>query len=385
MNKPVIAGVAAAVLIAGLILAPVMGLKLGLFDQASAQTTGKTKHVTLIASEKTLQVAPDSDLHPGGVMYKAMVFNGTIPAPVLSVNQGDKVEITLVNQGQKIHSLDFHAAITTSGANSGPVKAGESKTWSFMAANAGAFFYHCSGDGLNGVWEHIASGMYGAVVVHPHNEKPAKEFYVVFGQIYSDKVSSNATGSFDMDKFMAKNPDLVLTNGMAHKYAPAIGGVAKIVLNKPLNDKLTNALAGKGDLKDFFVVHPGEQTRWYIVNAGPNDYIAFHFIGAQMDVRDGSIINRFGTQDKNDETWTIPPGSASVIEAVFPQGGGPEGAGNGSPGVYVGVDHEMTDVVKGAAFAVIALDAEPAGAHDQPEGTAVMSMADTMNSSSMGQ
>src|SRR5581483_2969989 len=370
MNKAMVAGLAAGVLVVGLIFSPLFSGITSYLSPAQAQSTGNTKHFTLVASEKVLQVAPDSDLHPGGVMYNAMVFNGSIPAPVLAVHQGDKVEITLVNEGKVIHSLDFHAAVTTTGANSGPVKAGENKTWSFDAVNAGAFFYHCSGDGLNGVWEHIANGMYGAVVIHPHNEKPAKEFYVVFGQVYTDNVNGlgavNGTGSFDMGKFWNKEPDLVLTNGMSHKYAPAVGGVAKIVLNKPLNDELTAALGGNGTLKDFFLVHPGEQTRWYIVNAGPNDYVAFHFIGAQMDVRDGSIINRYGTQDKNDETWTIPPGSASVIEAVFPAGGP-----NGSPGVYVGVDHEMTDVVKGAAFAVIALDAEPAMAHDQPEGTAV--------------
>lgn len=381
MNKAIIAGLAAGVLVVGLIFSPLFTAFP--LSTAQAQDTGKTKHFTLVASEKELQIVPDSDLHPGGVMYNAMVFNGTIPGPVIAVHQGDKVEITLKNEGKQTHSLDFHAAITTTGANSGPVKAGESKTWSFDAVNAGAFFYHCSGDGLNGVWEHIANGMYGAVVIHPHNEKPAKEFYLAFGQVYSDNVNGlgavNGTGKFDMGKFMAKNPDLILTNGMSHKYAPSVGQIAKLTLNKPLDKALTNALAGNGTLKDFFVVKPGEQTRWYITNAGPNDYVAFHFIGAQMDVRDGSIKNRYGTQDKNDETWTIPPGSASVIEAVFPAAGA-----NGAPGVYVGVDHEMTDVVKGGAFAVIALDSEPAMANDQPEGTAVMSMEETLGGSMTG-
>jgi nitrite reductase (NO-forming) len=348
MNKALIAALAAGALVSGLILAPTFGVMLWPFDKAAAQSTGMTKKVTLVASEKVLQVAPDNALHPGGVMYNAMVFNGTIPAPVISVDQGDKVQVTLKNEGKVVHSLDFHAAITTTGANSGPVKVGENKTWTFDAVNAGAFFYHCSGDGLNGIWEHVANGMYGAVVVHPMNEKPAKEFYVVFGQIYSDNIKgvfekANGTGSFDMDKFLAKQPDLVLTNGMAHKYVPSIGGVAKLDLNK-------NATV--------FKVKPGEQTRWYIVNAGPNDFIAFHFIGAQLDVKDGSILNRYGTQDKNDETWTIPTGSASVIEAVFP-----------AAGVYVGVDHELTDVVKGAAFAVVADDNEKSMAKDQPEGT----------------
>jgi hypothetical protein len=60
----------------------------------------------------------------------------------------------------------------------------------------------------------------------------------------------------------------------------------------------------------------------------------------------------------NDETWWIPPGSASVIESTFPEAG-----------VYVGVDHAMADVVKGGALAILAVDNSTAT--DHPEGTCV--------------
>ena len=359
MNKAIVAGLAAGVLVVGLIFSPLFtGFPL---STAQAQGTGNTKHFTLIADEMELQVAPSNPLHPGGIMYKAMTFNGTIPGPVISVHQGDKVEITLRNEGNTIHSLDVHAGIGPSKALSGNVAAGESKTWTFDAVNAGTFLYHCGADGLNGVWEHIANGMYGGVVVHPHNEKPAKEFYISFGEIYNsaDKgpfVGTNGTtGSFDLTKLWTDSPDLILTNGMAHKYVPAIGVASQIPLNPDA---------------EVFMVKPGELTRWYIVNPGPNGYVAFHFIAGQMDVRDGSIKNRYGTQLKNDETWTIPPGSATVVEAVFPE-----------EGVYVGVDHNMSHVLKGAAFAVVADDASTAD--DHPEGTMVMSMEDTMMADSM--
>jgi hypothetical protein len=91
-----------------------------------------------------------------------------------------------------------------------------------------------------------------------------------------------------------------------------------------------------------------------------------------MDVRDGSIKNRYGTQVKNDETWTIPPGSATVIEAVFPE-----------EGIYVGVDHNMSHVLKGAAFAVQATN--DATADDHPPGTWVASMEDTMMEDEMAE
>jgi nitrite reductase (NO-forming) len=275
-----------------------------------------------------------------------MVFNGTIPGPVVAIDQGDTLEITLRNDGKLVHSMDFHAGFGADKANSGPVKPGESKTWTLQGVYSGVFFYHCSADALNGIWEHIANGMYGGIVVHPTNEKPAKEFYVVYGEIYNTKDKGlfqpvNGTGSFDIAKFASNQPDLELTNGMAFKYAPAVGQVVKLELNK-------NATV--------FKVKPGELTRWYIVNAGPNDFVSFHFIGGIITVRDGSVGGDFGTVDQNDETWTIPPGSASVIESVFP-----------SPGLYVGVTHSLVGVVKGGAFAVLA--ANNSTATDHPPGT----------------
>jgi nitrite reductase (NO-forming) len=345
MKKNLFAGIFAGVLAVGLLLAP--GLS-GLAPTADAQAPqGKVKPVLLVAQEVVVDVAPDNALHPGGIKYNAMTFNGTIPAPVIAVDQGDTLRVTLRNDGKAFHSLDFHAGLGPSEAvGSGTLKPGESKTWDILADQAGAFMYHCGADGLNGVWEHIANGMYGTVVVHPQNEKPAKEFYLTFSELYNTAdqgpfKGANATGSFDLVKFITNQPDLVLTNGMAHKYAPSVGTIAKLDLNK-------NATV--------FKVKPGELTRWYMFNPGPNDGVSFHFISGQIDVHDGFIKNRYGTQLLNDETWWIPPGSASVIESTFPE-----------EGLYVGVDHSMADVVKGGAFAVLA--ANNSTATDHPEGT----------------
>jgi hypothetical protein len=154
---------------------------------------------------------------------------------------------------------------------------------------------------------------------------------------------------------LENNNNLELTNGMAFKYVPAVGKVAKIELNK-------NATV--------FNVKPGELTRWYISNGGPNHFLAFHFIGTMETIRDGTnnAGNDYGTVDKNDDTWTIPPGSGSVVEATFPQ-----------PGLYVGVTHSLSDVVKGGAFAVLA--SSNATDTDHPPGTWVPPKGSTMVSS----
>jgi FtsP/CotA-like multicopper oxidase with cupredoxin domain len=217
-----------------------------------------------------------------------------------------------------------------------------------QGVNGGSWLYHCGADGLNGVWEHIANGMYGTIVVHPQNEEPAKEFSVVFSEIYNAADPGvfnevNGTGSFDIGKFLNQNPDLILTNGMSFKYVPSVGTVSKLDLNP-------NATV--------FQVQPGELTRWFVTNPGPNDGVAFHFISGQQDVRDGFNAegNSYGVVSMNDEAWWVPPGSSSVIETIFPE-----------EGIYVGVDHNMADVVKGGAIAILATP--NATATDHPEGS----------------
>ena len=346
-------GVIMGMLVTGLLLSPfVSGFPF--MTKAIAQEDAKdrpVKNVLLMANEVKVKVAPDNILHPGGIEYAAMTFNGTIPAPALAVDQGDILNVTIKNDGKTIHSLDFHAGIGPSKVLSGNIKPGETKSVAVYADHPGAFMYHCGADALNGVWEHIANGMYGVVVVHPAKEKPAKEFYLAFSENYNtaDKglfVGTNGTvGTFDLTKFVTQQPDLILTNGMAHKYVPGIGETAKIVLNPN---------------PELFKVKPGELTRWYILNPGPNEGTSFHFISGQIAVRDGQTQDGtdYGTQIINDETWWIPPGSASVIESTFPEAG-----------IYVGVDHNMNHALRGAALAVVAADNSTA--HDQPPGTAV--------------
>jgi nitrite reductase (NO-forming) len=333
-----------------------------------------TRKFILIADEKVVTISPNNFFYPGGVLYKAMTFNDTIPGPVIVVNQGDSFEITLVNKGEMIHSLDIHGIEGSDQALSGPIQPGQSKTWKVKATNAGVFMYHCDGDNLNGIWDHIASGMYGGIVVHSKDErKAAKEFYVVFGEIYNDadkglfnditrtENTTTPIGSFDMSKFIANKPDLILTNGMAYKYMPFFGSQNRIVLN-------TNA--------ELFKVKPGELTRWYIVNAGPRGYIAFNFASGMINLvsydsnkSNATIGKNNNSKDNNNNTTTIPlskkvyevsipPGSAQVIEATFPQ-----------KGTYIGNDHDMGRFLIGAGFAVLATNSS--SSNDYPIGTRV--------------
>jgi nitrite reductase (NO-forming) len=324
---------------------------------ADGSLTPKLHNILLIASENMLRIAPDNDLYPGGVWYNAMTFNGTVPGPLIVVNQGDMLRITLRNEGELVHSLNFHAGFGPTQALSGAISTGENKTWTMTLDYPGAFLYHCDGDNLNGMWEHIAGGMYGGIVVHSPNDKSdvQQEFYVAFSEIYStganppfsvaqsypSNASKIASGSFDIEKFVARNPDLILTNGMAFRYIPGIGTESKIMLNADA---------------EAFHVRAGELTRWHIFNAGPRNNIAFNF-GAGMvkevplgnselsgdeTTRSAYSLDNDGNQIY-DEIINIPPGSGTVIEVTFPE-----------PGTYFGNDHDVGSILYGAGFVVIA-------------------------------
>jgi nitrite reductase (NO-forming) len=337
------------------------------FNAQATHMPCETKRVLLIADETDVEIIHPGNENeliynpPGGLKYRAMTWNGTIPGPVISVDQCDRLEITVRNQGNIIHSIDFHAGYGPSNAVSGNIPAGGSKTFTLHADIPGVFMYHCTGDALFDVWGHIANGMSGGIVVHAHQEQPAKEFYMVFSEIYTNSTEGGTTGYFDLNKFKADNPDVVLTNGMSHKYVPSIGKETVIALTPGA---------------EIFKVQPNELTRWYIVNPGPNDDVAFHFISGMIDVFDGFTgtggtgSGKLDRELRFDETWSIPAGSASVIEARFPQNGNVPG----SEGIYVGVDHSMKDVLKGGAFLVQATTTStptdhPAGTWVPPKGS----------------
>ena len=279
------------------------------------------------------------------------------PGPSITVNRKDVVRVTLVNDidNEHVHSLEQHAISGDEHTNSGPVHIGHKKTWIWKADQAGSFLYHSAGNGLVNIWTDINNGMYGNIVVQPSenpNESPAIEYSVMFADMYlslGGKKGDPTAGTFDFSTFITEDNLLEVTNGQAFNYAETIGADwgdgdhAPITLN-PINFPTPV----DGDFGGMPILAPvGKTTRLYITNPGPNQFLAWHFIAGQMDVRDGSTPSNLMTPVKNEETWTVPPGSSSITETVFP-----------STGPYVGVTHKLSDIVKGGAFVVVACDVD---------------------------
>ncbi|WP_339061944.1 multicopper oxidase domain-containing protein [Tepidibacillus marianensis] len=276
---------------------------------AEIKRNGNVVDVTFYTTQNKIEIAKDK-------YYQGWTFDGTIPGPVLRVKQGDKVRFTLVNKDPNMpHSIDFHAAETAPDKNYKDINPGESYTFEWDANVPGAFMYHC---GTPPVLSHIANGMYGSIIVDPVASKDqpafdkAREFVLVQSEFYKD--------ANDINDMMNGQPQVVVFNGKANKYK-----------DKPLEAK------------------PGELIRIYVVNAGPNNFSAFHIVGAIFDKAypNGNPKNvQYGMQ-----TVTVSPGGSYAVELRVP-----------NEGLYPMVTHSFKDATKGAmGYLKITKDAK-----DQP-------------------
>jgi nitrite reductase (NO-forming) len=260
-----------------------------------ATGTTDTRVLEIVTTDTLVEIAP-------GVKLAAWPYNGTIPGPVVHVKQGDTVHFVLTNRGTMPHSIDFHAAQVPPNKYYVDVAPNNSMAFDWKADYPGVFMYHC---GSPLVIAHMANGMYGAVVVDPPTPlPPAREYVLVQSEFYLTGTEGNV--QVDPAKAIADTPDFMAFNGYVNQYKDV-----------PLEAKA------------------GERVRFYVVNAGPNEFSAFHVIGTIFEnaYADGNLANaQHGMQ-----TVTIPPGGAYMVEFTIP-----------NPGTYAFVSHSFHAVNMGA-------------------------------------
>lgn len=282
----------------------------------------QTVIVNLVAKEVIAELVPANPL-AAAKQFKFWTYaldqpgaKATVPGPMIRVMEGDTVVINLRNDINNIdsHNIDFHAAMGPGGgASVTNVKPGETATLKFKAMRAGAYIYHCAGEGKP--WEHVAHGMYGLIMVEPVGglSKVDKEFYVGQSDWYLTDTPISDPGNpsvkfydLNQDKASIEHPDYYTLNGNT----------------QALTTKNMNLISNQGD-----------KVRIFMVTGGPNIGSNFHIIGQIFDkVYTGSSE----TFVKNEETFYVAPGSASVFELSTLV-----------PGTYSVVDHALWRVPKG--------------------------------------
>jgi nitrite reductase (NO-forming) len=256
---------------------------------------GRVHRRTLTVTEVEREVAP-------GVTQRLWTYNGSSPGPVLHGRVGDVFEITLVNDGTIGHSVDFHAGALAPDRPMRTIPPGESLTFRFTAAKAGVWMYHCSSMPMSA---HIASGMFGAVVIDPPDLPPVDRSYLL---VQSEHYYGPQGGVVDLDKLAAETPDAVVFNGYANQY-----------------DAMPLA------------ARAGERVRVWVLDAGPNRATSFHVVGSQFDTvwAEGGYLLRPGASGA--QALALAPGQGGFVELSFPEAGH-----------YPFVSHVMVDAERGA-------------------------------------
>jgi FtsP/CotA-like multicopper oxidase with cupredoxin domain len=99
----------------------------------------------------------------------AWAFNGSVPGPELRVNQGDRVQVTLVNQLPESTTVHWHGVVLpnaedgVAGVTQDAVPPGGEYTYEFVARDAGTYWYHSHQE----TEEQLPRGLFGPLVVVP--------------------------------------------------------------------------------------------------------------------------------------------------------------------------------------------------------------------------
>jgi FtsP/CotA-like multicopper oxidase with cupredoxin domain len=99
----------------------------------------------------------------------AWALNGSVPGPELRVSQGDRVQVTLVNDLPEATTLHWHgvqlpnAEDGVAGVTQDAVPSGSTYTYEFVAREAGTFWYHSHQQ----TEQQLPRGLFGPLVVLP--------------------------------------------------------------------------------------------------------------------------------------------------------------------------------------------------------------------------
>jgi FtsP/CotA-like multicopper oxidase with cupredoxin domain len=270
-----------------------------------AVPAGAVKKFRVDVMQHVVQVSPD--LAPTEVwtyVVNGRGWPGTGASEPIVVDEGDKVEITLINGGSKAmnvtmpHSIDFHSAEVAPNRYYKDVEPGKRLTIRFTAEHPGVFMYHCA---TQPVLTHVANGMSGMMVVKPKGlAKVDKELWMAQSEYYIGQPGKGA----DQAKMVAEKPDVIAFNGYANQYKTA-----------PIT------------------VRRGERIRLYVLDTGPSKWSAFHVIGT---VFDRTVID--GVVGHDAQTVNLAPSQGGWVEFTLAQ-----------EGIYPFVTHAFGDMVRGAA------------------------------------
>jgi nitrite reductase (NO-forming) len=277
---------------------------------------GEVHEIELVITEREMTVAL-------GIVQTVWTFGDSVPGPVMRVKVGDTVRVTLVNpETNKLpHSIDFHASLVAWNDEMRSINPGEELVYQFTAKYAGVYMYHC---GTTPALHHIASGMFGMIIVEPEGglDPVEHEFALVQNEWYM--VEQAGFISLEEASASAPAPDAVVWNGIANQYA-----------DHPIE------------------VPVGEEVRVFVLNAGPSIDSSFHVVGTIFHevIKEGVHLAEGNDGNWGSQAVDLSPAQGAIVEMRFDE-----------DGLYPIVTHAFNFVGRGALGLFQAGDGGPAPA-----------------------
>jgi len=299
-----------------------MGAELKPLDPAPVKT------VRLDTTHKIIEIAP-------GIKFSAWTFGDQVPGPTIRARVGDKIRFSMTNRSDEVmpgvqfvaapmmHSMDFHAAMVSPQDKYRSIAPGQTIEFEFTVNYPGVFMFHC---GTPMILEHIASGMYGALIVEPREGYPTKadrEYMVVQSEFYAKP---------DPQQRKVDGQPLYVLDGENLKKAAS----SYTVFNGYLNGMVKKPLPAK----------PGERVRLFVLNVGPSKTSSFHVVGTIFDrvYIEGNPDNQF----RGMQTVLLGSSNSAIVEFMIPEAG-----------QYIMVDHHFANASQGAIGLVDAGEVKP--------------------------
>jgi nitrite reductase (NO-forming) len=300
------------------------GAALSLGAELKPLDPSPVKTIRLDTTHKIIEIAP-------GVKFSAWTFGDQVPGPTVRARVGDRIKFVMTNRSDEpapgiqfvaapmMHSMDFHAAMVSPQDKYRSIAPGQTIEFEFTVNYPGIFMYHC---GTPMILEHIASGMYGAVIVEPRNGYPTKadrEYVVIQSEFYAKAPAKAAKGGvyvLDTDRLRMSQPTHTVFNGTHN-----------------------------GMVKAPLAAKPHERVRLHVLNVGPSKTSSFHVVGTIFDRVwiEGNPDNQF----RGMQTVLLGSSNAATVEFVIPE-----------EGSYIMVDHHFANASQGA-IGLISTTAKP--------------------------
>jgi nitrite reductase (NO-forming) len=275
------------------------------------------KEIRLDTTHRIIEIAP-------GVKFSAWTFGNQVPGPTVRVRVGDRIKFTMSNRSDEpapgvtvtaapmMHSMDFHAAMVSPTDKYKSIAPGQTISFEFTPNYPGVFMYHC---GTPMVLEHIASGMYGMVIVEPRGGYPTKvdhEYAIIQSEFYTKpdpqkrKIDGVPLYVLDGERVRSKAPTYTVFNG---RY----------------NGMVDNPLTAD----------PGQRIRLFVLNVGPSNTSSFHVVGTIFDRvwLEGNPDNQL----RGAQTVLLGSSNSAIMEFVLPEASS-----------YAMVDHQFANASQGA-------------------------------------